>query len=127
MAKAKRKRKTELQDAFDAIAGFRDLVNETFEKLTGKSIAAWLKEFQQQPRELPGREQAAPPQTTMTLGTAYAVMGLPSTASREDVKKRYRVLSNLFHPDRPGGYKEAMVLLNQAYERIQGHRGGNDQ
>ena len=35
---AKGKKKTELQDAFDAIAGFRDLVNETFEKLTGYSL-----------------------------------------------------------------------------------------
>ncbi|GAI53237.1 unnamed protein product, partial [marine sediment metagenome] len=31
-----RRRKAPLQDAFDAIAGFRDLVDETFEKLTGK-------------------------------------------------------------------------------------------
>jgi len=121
---ARRKRKTEIQDAFDVIAGFRDLVNETFEKLTGRPIAAWLKEFQQQPRELPGGEQAAPVQPTMPLADAYAVLGLPQTASFEEVKKRYRNLARLFHPDAPGGYKEAMVLLNNAYDRIQGHRGG---
>ena len=120
---ARRKRKTELQDAFDAIAGFRDLVDETFEKLTGKSIAAWLKEFQQQPRELPGREQAAPQQEpAMSLADAYAVLGLPQTASLLEVKRNYKHLAAIFHPDK-GGYTEAMVLLNRAYERIQGHRG----
>lgn len=119
---ARRKRKTELQDAFDAIAGFRDLVNETFEKLTGKPIAAWLKEFQQQPRELPPGEQAAPSQPAMPLADAYAVLGLPHTAPLEEIKKRYRNLANLFHPDK-GGYNEAMVLLNQAYQRLTKERG----
>jgi len=122
---ARHKRKTEIQDAFDAIAGFRDLVNETFEKLTGKSIAAWLKEFQQRPRELPGGEQAAPQQeSTMSLGDAYAVLGLPQTASLEEVKKNYKHLAAVFHPDK-GGYVEAMKLLNRAYEQVQRHRGGS--
>ncbi|GAI96815.1 unnamed protein product, partial [marine sediment metagenome] len=106
------------QDTFDAIAGFRDLVNETFEKLTGKKIAAWLREFQQQPRELPQGEQAAPQQEpTMFLTNAYAVLGLPQTASLEEVKRNYKHLAAVFHPDK-GGYTEAMVLLNNAYARI---------
>ncbi|GAI73954.1 unnamed protein product, partial [marine sediment metagenome] len=108
-----RKRKTEIQDAFDAIAGFRDLVDETFEKLTGKSIAAWLKEFQQRPRELPEGESVARSQPGMPLADAYAILGLPQTASLEEVKRNYRSLAVVFHPDK-GGYKEAMVLLNNA-------------
>lgn len=122
---ARGKRKTDIQDAFNAIAGFRDLVDETFEKLTGKPIAAWLKEFQQRPRELPGGEQAAPQEDpAMSLSTAYMVLGLPQTASFEEVKRNYRNLAVVFHPDK-GGYQEAMVLLNQAYERIQKQRGGS--
>lgn len=122
---AKRKRKTQIQDTFDAIAGFRDLVDETFEKLTGKPIAAWLKEFQQQPRELPGEEQPAPQQKpAMFLADAYAVLGLPQTASLEEVKRNYKRLAAVFHPDK-GGYDEAMKLLNQAYEQVQRHRGNN--
>jgi len=122
---ARHKRKTQIQDAFDAIAGFRDLVDETFEKLTGKSIAAWLKEFQQQPRELPSGGQTAPQQeSAMPLADAYAVLGLPQTASLEEVKRNYKHLAAVFHPDK-GGYREAMVLLNQAYERIQKHRSGS--
>ena len=114
----KRKKKTELQDAFDAIAGFRDLVDDTFQKFTGKPIAAWLKEFQERPRELPQGEQAAPQQEpAMSLANAYSVLGLPPTASPEEVKRNYRNLAAVFHPDK-GGYKEAMKLLNNAYERI---------
>jgi len=116
---AKRKRKTKVQDAFDAIAGFSDLVNETFEKLTGKSVAAWLKEFQQQPRELPpsGEQTASQQEPAMSLAKAYMVLGLPQTASLEEVKRNYRNLAAVFHPDR-GGYTEAMVLLNNAYEEV---------
>lgn len=120
-----RRKKTQIQDAFDAIAGFRDLVDETFEKLTGKPIAAWLKEFQQQPRELPQGEQAAPQQEqAMPLGRAYAVLGLPQTASLDEVERNYKHLAAIFHPDKPSGYQEAMVLLNNAYERIRGEKTG---
>ncbi|GAH23181.1 unnamed protein product [marine sediment metagenome] len=115
---AKRKRKTELLDAFDAIAGFRDLVNETFEKLTGKPIAAWLREFAQQPRGLPPGEQVAAQEPTMPLADAYAILGLPQTASPEEVKRNYKRLAFVFHPDKEGGYDEAMVLLNNAYDQI---------
>ncbi|GAJ07600.1 unnamed protein product, partial [marine sediment metagenome] len=82
---ARRKRKTEIQDAFDAIASFRDLAMDTFEKLTGRTIAAWLREFQQQPRELLGGEQATPQQEpAMPLADAYAILGLPPTATLEE-------------------------------------------
>jgi len=115
---AKRKRKTELQDAFDAIASFRDLVDETFERLTGKSIAAWLKEFGSRPGGLPGEKQTvSQEEPAMPLAEAYAVLGLPQTASLEEVKRNYKRLAAVFHPDK-GGYVEAMKLLNRAYEQI---------
>jgi len=117
------KRKTEIQDAFDAIAGFRNLVDETFEKITGKPLAVWFQEFQQQPRELPpGKQQTTLSAPTMSLANAYMVLGLPPTASPEEVKRNYRTLARLFHPDTAGGYKEAMVLLNQAFDRIKEER-----
>lgn len=121
---ARGKRKSQIQDAFDTIAGFRDFVDETFETLTGKSLAAWLKEFQR-PRELPGGDQPAPQEDPgMSLARAYMVLGLPQTASFQEVKRNYRNLAVLFHPDK-GGNQDAMVLLNQAYERIQQRRSGS--
>jgi len=113
---AGRRRKSEFQDVFDVIAGFRDLVDETFEKLTGKDIHSWFKEFQQ-PRELPPGQTAAQQEPVMPLADAYAVLGLKPGSTPNEVKERYRVLANVFHPDK-GGYSEAMVLLNNAYERI---------
>jgi len=115
----RRRRKTQIQDAFDAIAGFRDLADETFERLTGKPIADWLKQFGQQPRDLPGGKPAAPQQEQgMPLADAYAIMGLPLTASFEEVKRNYRRLAVIFHPDKQGGYEDAMKLLNIAYDAI---------
>ncbi len=122
---ARRRGKGRQANTFGVIVDFAEAVDVVFERLTGKPIAAWLKEFQQQPRVTSGREQVAPSQSTMPLADAYAVLGLSPTASLEEVKKRYRTLANVFHPDRPGGYKEAMVLLNNAYDRIRGHRSGS--
>ncbi|GAI85021.1 unnamed protein product, partial [marine sediment metagenome] len=89
----RRKTKSGIQDAFDAIAGFRDLVDETFEKLTGKPLAAWLREVGQQPRELPpGEQQTTPSELVIPLADAYAVLGLPQTATLEEVKRNYKRL-----------------------------------
>ncbi|MBA7662313.1 hypothetical protein ES703_70341 [subsurface metagenome] len=104
---------------------FVDVVDTTFERLTGKNIATWLKEFQQ-PKELPSGQPVAPQQQpAMPLADAYAVLGLPPTASLKDVKRNYKRLAAIFHPD-AGGYDEAMKLLNRAYERIDWEKeGGN--
>ena len=122
---AGRKRKTEIQDAFDAIAGFRDLVDETFERLTGKPIAGWLKEFQQQPRELPPGDEVTSNEPTMRLADAYAVLGLSPNAPMQQVKKHYRNLAKVFHSDKGAMNDEAMKLLNRAYDAIQKHRSGS--
>jgi len=114
---AKRVKKTKQQNSFQLIEDFVSTVNSVFESITGKNIPAWLKEFQQPPRELPSGEQAAPQEYAMPLADAYAILGLPQTASLEEVKKNYKGLAAVFHPDK-GGYKEAMVLLNNAYEQI---------
>ncbi|MBA7678708.1 Chaperone protein DnaJ [subsurface metagenome] len=118
---AQRKRKTRSTNSLGVILDFVDVVDTTFERLTGKNIASWLKEFQQQPRELPPGEKTAPGQPNMPLADAYAVLGLPQTATLEEVKRNYKRLAVVFHPDK-GGYDEAMKLLNRAYERI---KGGN--
>jgi len=61
----------------------------------------------------------------MPLADAYAVLGLPQTASLEEVKRNYRSLAVVFHPDKTRtGYDAAMKLLNNAYERIIGEKGG---
>ena len=120
----KRKAKTKEGNSLSVLLDLVDVVDATFERLTGKNVAAWLKEFQQRPRELPQGESAATPQSGMPLADAYAVLGLPQTASLEQVKRNYRSLAVVFHPDKTGtGYDAAMKLLNNAYQRIMGEKG----
>ena len=113
----KRKRKSQATDALDTIVAFAETVDTVFERLTGKPIAGWLREFQQQSGKLLGGKQTvsqgAP---AMPLADAYAVLGLPQTTSLGEVKRNYKRLAAVFHPDK-GGYTEAMVLLNNALER----------
>ncbi len=123
MAKRGAKNK-DLDNLSGLLTSYVDVVNATFERLTGKNVAAWLKEFQQRPRELPQGESAAPPQPSMPLADAYAILGLPQTASLEEVKRNYRRLAVVFHPDQKGGYEEAMKLLNNARDRILEEKGG---
>lgn len=117
MARGKRKGKTEHQNPFSAVLDFVDTTDAIFIKLTGKSISDWLKEFQQPKALPPGGQQTTPSEPEISLTDAYSVLGLPQTATLEEVKRNYKNLAVIFHPDK-GGYKEAMVLLNQAYERL---------
>ncbi|MBA7680568.1 hypothetical protein ES703_88889 [subsurface metagenome] len=111
------KRKSKANSTFGVIADFAETVDTVFERFTGKTIASCLKEFQQRPQELPPGGKAAPSQSAMPLADAYMVLGLPKTATLEEVKRNYKHLAAVFHPDK-GGYTEAMVLLNNAYDTI---------
>lgn len=120
---AKRKAKTKEGNSLSVLLDLVDVVDATFERLTGKNVATWLKEFQQRPRELPQGESAAPPQSGMPLADAYAVLGLTPNAPRDQVKKHYRNLANVFHSDKGAMNDEAMKLLNRAYDRIKREKG----
>jgi len=116
----KRKKKVKIDDTKDFILTMIDLANSSMEKLTGKDIPSWLREYQEQPKELPPGARAASPQSAMPLADAYVILGLPQTATREEVKRNYKHLAAVFHPDKEGGYEEAMKLLNNAYQRVMG-------
>lgn len=63
----------------------------------------------------------------------YKVLGLPSTATDEEVKQAYRRLAKRYHPDANPGDKTAerrMQEINAAYDEIMNRRhnpGGNRQ
>src|ERR1051325_2853998 len=49
----------------------------------------------------------------------YAVLGVPRTASDDDIKKAYRKLALTYHPDRNNGSKEAeerFKAISEAYD-----------
>jgi len=114
---AHRKRKTREENPFLIVEQFAGIVDTLFVRYTGKTLGQHLREPQARPRELPSGQSPDPQEPAMPLADAYAVLGLPQTASLEDVKRNYRNLARLFHPDK-GGYKEAMILLNNAHDRI---------
>ncbi|CAH1767605.1 755_t:CDS:2, partial [Entrophospora sp. SA101] len=53
----------------------------------------------------------------------YEILGLPETASEEEIKKAYRKLSVKLHPDR-GGDAEKFKEMDNAYKQIMG--GGKE-
>lgn len=60
----------------------------------------------------------------MSLGRYYRLLGLPVTASDDEVRKRYRKLAMHYHPDKntsPGAEKKFMAIV-EAYEVLTGKR-----
>ena len=54
--------------------------------------------------------------------SAYDVLGVAPTATREEIDKAFHKKARVAHPDR-GGTHEQMVLVNAAYEAIRQLRG----
>jgi curved DNA-binding protein len=50
--------------------------------------------------------------------TLYDILGVPTNASMDQIKKQYRKLSLEFHPDRPGGNASKFKEINEAYEQL---------
>lgn len=50
--------------------------------------------------------------------TPYAVLGLKRTATKEEIKKAYRVMARKHHPDAPGGDHHKFQEVQEAYEQI---------
>jgi len=85
---------------------------------SGKSISGWIQEAWEKSQKTTIGQAAAGVERAARAVDPYAVLGLPHSASLEEVKRRYRQLSNIYHPDKEGGYEEAMKLLNNAYTQI---------
>lgn len=64
------------------------------------------------------------------MNDPYKILGVPPTASDEEVKKAYRELARKYHPDKYAGTdladlaSEKMKEVNAAYEEIQRMRSG---
>ena len=61
----------------------------------------------------------------------YQILGIPRTATDDEVKKAYRTLARKYHPDnfansaaQSAGAEEKMKEINAAYEQIQKERSG---
>ena len=85
---------------------------------SGKSISDWVQEAWEKSQKTTVGQAAAGVERAARAIDPYAILGLPRGASLEDVERRYKQLSQIYHPDKKGGYEEAMKLLNNAYEAI---------
>ena len=52
----------------------------------------------------------------MTVKNYYTILGLTSSASKEEIKAAYRKLVRQFHPDRNFGSEDHFKLIQEAYE-----------
>lgn len=50
------------------------------------------------------------------MSNLYEILELEKNASKEEIKKSYRRLSLLYHPDRPGGSPDKFKKINEAYD-----------
>lgn len=55
----------------------------------------------------------------------HDILGTTASMSREDIKKRYKMLSNRSHPDK-GGSKALMQMVRQAYEQVMKGNGASE-
>ena len=79
------------------------------------------------------RHSEPPPRPRDELSEAYAILGVPSTASNDEVKRAYREKAKKCHPDvlRAQGLPEEMIgkaneqmaRVNEAWGRIKSARG----
>jgi len=115
---AKGNKGKEKGNALSNLLDLFDLADSAVEKFTGKNIASWMDYLQEQAKVEEQRSEKGMIGESSVFADPYAVLGLPKNASIEQVKKRYRQLSMIYHPDREGGYNEAMKRVNQAYQEI---------
>ena len=54
----------------------------------------------------------------MDPASLYSVLGIQTNASQEEIKKQYRKLSLVHHPDRTGGNNELFKRVSDAYETL---------
>ena len=76
--------------------------------------------------------RAPPPYATRTF-KLYDTLHLPKSATHVDIKRQYRQLAKVLHPDKPTGNAEEFKQLNKAYEilndeqkRAQYDEGGDE-
>jgi curved DNA-binding protein CbpA len=48
----------------------------------------------------------------------YKILGLKSTCTKKDIKKKYRELSLKYHPDKNNGDDAQFKIINEAYETL---------
>ena len=99
-------------------------LNDIVFTFSGKSISGWIQEAWEKSKQTSIGQAAAGVERATRAIDPYTILGLPHSASVEEITMRYKQLSKLYHPDKEGGYEAAMKLLNNAYDEIMREKGG---
>ncbi|MBA7652119.1 hypothetical protein ES703_59948 [subsurface metagenome] len=75
-------------------------LNDIVFTFSGKSISSWVQEAWEKSQKTTIGQAAAGVERAARAVDPYAVLGLPHSASLEDVERRYRQLSFIYHPDK---------------------------
>ena len=97
-------------------------LNDIVFTFSGKTISGWVQDAWDRSQKTTIGQAAAGVERAARAIDPYAILGLPHSSSLEEVERRYRQLSNIYHPDKEGGYENAMKLLNNAYQEIKKER-----
>ena len=54
----------------------------------------------------------------VAMSSFHTILGIPQGASKEDIKRAYRRLSLIHHPDVPGGNNAKFIQIKEAYEQL---------
>lgn len=52
------------------------------------------------------------------VSNPYQVLGVEPTADIKEIKKAYRRLAKVYHPDSPSGNKDKFIQLQEAWEIV---------
>ena len=56
----------------------------------------------------------------MNLFDAYSILGCHPAMSDFEIKSRHRILSQMYHPDRPDGNHDQFIDIQESYRAIKG-------
>ncbi len=88
----------------------------SFQYLTLKMAVEGQFRFQQRQT---GRQEGAPRQTNLSRREACRILGVPPTASREEIKRAYRRLMSRYHPDKLASRGVEASRIREATEKVQ--------
>ena len=56
------------------------------------------------------------------FGDPYKILGVNPNMSIDEIKKSYRRLAKLYHPDSPNGNQEEFIKIQKAWEAIESNK-----
>jgi DnaJ-domain-containing protein 1 len=97
----------------DACAAMFSNLQEAQDAILDEGVLQWIAPRQAYTR----RARPQMPVIPLYLMPDYRLLGLPSTATMQEVKAAYKSLAKQCHPD-AGGSHERFIALQHSYERV---------